>query len=109
RVVTMAVPPTLAVGQGLFAYDQLRRSWYTYSFQLPLADDVVRMDGLACLDRLWADWSPGYDGAEDLARVKESLRDPANVAAALAHYPSAFEATRTDPALDADEAAANRL
>jgi pimeloyl-ACP methyl ester carboxylesterase len=43
-----------------------------------------RRDGL--LDRLWQDWSPGYDAAEDLARAKESLRHPANLTAAISYY-----------------------
>jgi pimeloyl-ACP methyl ester carboxylesterase len=47
----------------------------------------------AFLDRLWQDWSPGYDVAENLARVKESLRQPANLTAAISYY--------RDPAIDA--------
>jgi pimeloyl-ACP methyl ester carboxylesterase len=38
------------------------------------------------LDRLWRDWSPGFDGAEFLALAKESLRQPANLAAAISYY-----------------------
>jgi pimeloyl-ACP methyl ester carboxylesterase len=41
---------------------------------------------MSFLDRLWHEWSPGYDAGEDLARVKESLRDPANLAAAIGYY-----------------------
>ena len=36
--------------------------------------------------QLWRDWSPGFDAAEELALVKPSLRDPANLAAALGYY-----------------------
>ena len=43
-------------------------------------------DQMAFLDRLWQDWSPGYDAAEALARAKESLRQPANLAAAISYY-----------------------
>jgi pimeloyl-ACP methyl ester carboxylesterase len=32
------------------------------------------------------DWSPGYDATEDLARVKECLRQPANLTAAISYY-----------------------
>src|SRR5690606_39400056 len=52
----------------------------------PLAELAVPADDLAFVDRLWAEWSPGYDATEDLPRVKESLRDPANLAAALGYY-----------------------
>jgi pimeloyl-ACP methyl ester carboxylesterase len=86
RVVGMAVPPAGAMGQGFLSYDQLRRSWYMFFFQHPLADVVVPLDDLAFVDRLWADWSPGYDAADDLPRVKDALRDPANLAAALGYY-----------------------
>ena len=30
-------------------------------------------DDYAFIDRLWADWSPGYDGTWDVAQVKEAL------------------------------------
>jgi pimeloyl-ACP methyl ester carboxylesterase len=46
----------------------------------------VASDGMSFLDRLWQDWSPGYPAGEDLARVKESLREPGNLAAAIGYY-----------------------
>jgi pimeloyl-ACP methyl ester carboxylesterase len=91
RVVAMAVPPLPVAGRILFTYEQLRRSFYVFLFQTPLADLVVPMDDLAFIERLWADWSPGYDGSEDVARVKESLRAPENLSAALAYYRSMFD------------------
>ena len=36
---------------------------------------------------------PGYDAAEDLARVKESLRQPANLQAAISYYRDPASAT----------------
>ena len=86
RVVTMAVPPSGAVAGGFMQYRQLKKSWYMFFFQHGLSDVVVGMDDLAFIDGLWADWSPGYDGAEDVAHVKDALRDPANLAAALGYY-----------------------
>ena len=86
RLVTLAVPPTGAVAQSFFSYDQLHRSWYMFFFQHPLAEMAVPLDDLAFLDRLWADWSPGYDAREDLVHVKAALRDPANLAAAIGYY-----------------------
>ena len=56
------------------------------SSSTPLADMAVPMDDLAFIDRLWADWSPGYDATEDLPHVKDALRDPANLAAAIGYY-----------------------
>jgi pimeloyl-ACP methyl ester carboxylesterase len=100
RVVTMAVPPAGAVAGGFLSYAQLKRSWYMFFFQHGLADVVVGMGDLAFLDGLWADWSPGFDGSEDLAHVKDCLRDPANLAAALGYYRATLGGVGVDPALD---------
>jgi pimeloyl-ACP methyl ester carboxylesterase len=88
RVVTLAVPPR-ALDPVLFGdYQQLKRFFYLFLFRDPLlrAEAVVAADGMAFLDRLWRDWSPGYDATEDLARVKECLRQPANLTAAIGYY-----------------------
>jgi pimeloyl-ACP methyl ester carboxylesterase len=89
---------------GFTSYDQLRRSWYMFFFQSPLADATVAADDLAFLDRLWADWSPGYDPSDDLPAVKHALRDPANLAAALGYYRATLGAGPTDPSLDEPQA-----
>jgi pimeloyl-ACP methyl ester carboxylesterase len=105
RVVTAAVPPAGALASGFTSYDQLRRSWYMFFFQHPLADLVTPADDLAFIDRLWQDWSPGYDATEDLELLKPSLRDPANLAAALGYYRATLGTTAPDPALEAEQAA----
>ncbi len=105
RLVTAAVPPPATVAQGFLTYDQLRRSWYMFFFQSPFAEMVVPMDDMAFIDRLWSDWSPGYDAAEDLVAVKESLKDPANLAAAIAYYRATIGTGERHPDLDAVEAA----
>lgn len=86
RVVVAAVPPPATVAEAFFSYDQLHRSWYMFFFQSPLAELAVPMDDLAFIDRLWQDWSPGFDGREDAARAKDALRDPANLLAAIGYY-----------------------
>ena len=91
RLVTLAVPPA-SLDPVLFSdYEQLKRFFYLFLFRDPLgfADALVASDQMSFLDRLWHDWSPGYDAGEDLARVKESLRDPANLAAAIGYYRAA--------------------
>ena len=90
RLVTLGVPPA-SLDPVLFSdYEQLRRFFYLFLFRDPLgfADALVASDRMSFLDRLWHDWSPGYDAGEDLARVKESLREPANLAAAIGYYRS---------------------
>src|SRR6476660_873128 len=91
RLVTLAVPPA-SLDPVLFSdYEQLKRFFYLFLFRDPLGfgDALVASDQMSFLDRLWHDWSPGYDAGEDLARVKESLRDPANLAAAIDYYRAA--------------------
>jgi pimeloyl-ACP methyl ester carboxylesterase len=87
RVVGMAVPPGGAMGLAFLTNpDQLKRSWYMFFFQHPLADMVVPADDLAFIDMIWEDWSPGYDASADLPTVKAALADPSNLAAALGMY-----------------------
>ena len=90
RVVTMAVAPVAALGPVLLSYDQLKRSFYVWLFQTPLAEMAVGSDGMAFLGRLWDDWSPGYDNSWDLSRVKEALAEPERQAAAIAYYRAMF-------------------
>jgi pimeloyl-ACP methyl ester carboxylesterase len=106
RVVAAAVPPQAAIAEAFFSYDQLQRSWYMFFFQSPLADMAVPIDDLAFIDRLWADWSPGYEATEDLAHVKDCLRDPANLTAALGYYRATIGNGARSPELDALEASA---
>jgi pimeloyl-ACP methyl ester carboxylesterase len=105
RVVTGAVPPVGAIGMKLFTYDQLKRSFYIFVFQSPLAELAVGADELAFIDRLWGDWSPGYDATEDVPAVKDALRDPANLAAAIGYYRAMMGTTPADPAYAAQQAA----
>lgn len=107
RVVTMAVPPAGAVAGGFMTYEQLKKSWYMFFFQHGLSDVVVGMGDLAFIDGLWADWSPGYDGSEDLPHVKDALRDPTNLAAALGYYRATLGGIGLDPALDAVQNSGN--
>jgi pimeloyl-ACP methyl ester carboxylesterase len=97
RVVALAVPPSATIAAQFLEYDQLRRSWYIYFFQSPLAELAVPANDLEFIDRLWADWSPGFDASEDLPRAKAAIRDPANLAAALAYYRQFFGGGTPDP------------
>jgi pimeloyl-ACP methyl ester carboxylesterase len=109
KVVGAAVPPGGAVGRAFLDYGQLRKSWYMFFFQHPLSDIVVPLDDLAFIDRLWADWSPGYDASEDLPRVKAALRDPAHLSAALGYYRATLGNGPTSPDFDAAQAATGQM
>ena len=86
RLVTIGVPP-LALDERLFA-DPAQRERFAYLFLLktPDAQDVVAADDMAFIDRLWRDWSPGYDATEDLRHAKACLRAPHHLAAAIDYY-----------------------
>jgi len=90
RVVAGAVPPTGAMASAFFDYDQIKRSFYIFFFQTPLAEMVVSMNDLEFIQRLWDDWSPGYANKEDVAYVKDALRDSANLSAAIGFYRAIF-------------------
>lgn len=93
RLVTLAIPPLSMDAQLFTDFDQLRRFFYMFLFTQPVAEEVVAADEMAFLDRLWEEWSPGYDAAEDLAPVKNSLRDRANLSAAIGYYRAALGAS----------------
>jgi pimeloyl-ACP methyl ester carboxylesterase len=109
RVVAMAVPPGPALMSGFLSYDQIRRSFYMYFFQTPLADFVVPMNDLEFIARLWEDWSPGYDATTDVAAVRESLGASENLQAALGYYRATISGVGVDPALDKEQAAGGQI
>jgi pimeloyl-ACP methyl ester carboxylesterase len=105
RVATAAVPPLGALASAMLTFDQLRRSWYIFFFQNALADIAVGMDDLEFIARLWQDWSPGYDGAEDVAHVRDAIGDPERLAAAIGYYRAMFQPDLQVPELAAQQAA----
>ncbi len=100
-VVGMAVPPGPAVGLAFMNnLAQIKHSWYMFFFQHALSDLVVAANDHAFIDMLWSDWSPGFDGSVDIAHVKDCLREPANLAAALGYYRATLGDGKRDPALE---------
>ena len=94
RIVTIAVPPlsvflepilrpsTLPRSIGKMAR-QARLSWYIGFQQLPGVSERVLP---RVIEKLWADWSPGYDASEDLVHVADALSGPGRRTAALRYY-----------------------
>jgi pimeloyl-ACP methyl ester carboxylesterase len=99
RVVTLAIPPLVLTSQALVNYDQLRLFWYQFFFQLPLAEQVVAGGDFAFIDRLWADWSPGFEPGQELEHAKAALRPEGHLTAALGYYRALYDPTRHDPEL----------
>ena len=86
RAVIMNVPPFAVFGKYGSQYEQIKRSFYFWFFQMSISDVIVPRGDLAFIDGLWADWSPGYDASDDLGHVKSCLGDPANLRAAMGYY-----------------------
>jgi pimeloyl-ACP methyl ester carboxylesterase len=106
RAVAMSVPLVPGGGLEVVTPGQMRRSWYSFLFQVADVDDVlaiVAADELRLVADLWADWSPAYDGSEDVARVRDALAPEGCLGAAVSYY-------RQNPttAPDADGGAAGR-
>lgn len=101
KLVTAAVPYGAQVATAFMtSYDQQRRSWYMFFFQTPFADVALAHDDFAFLERLWRDWSPGWDfPAEEMAALKETFRQPGVASAALGYYRAMLDPSRQDPAL----------
>ena len=109
KVVAMAVPPGPALMSGFLSYDQIQRSFYMYFFQTPLADFVVPMDDMEFIARLWKDWSPGFDGAQDVEHVREALGSGENLAAALGYYRATFSPETHDAKYAAEQSATGQI
>jgi pimeloyl-ACP methyl ester carboxylesterase len=86
--VAASVPPTDdSIDAGSLA--QLRRSWYSFLFQLPdigVPERIAAADDLALIEMLWHDWSPGLDAPEEIAHAKDALRPAGHLRAAISYY-----------------------
>lgn len=103
RLVTLAVPPTSALGQAMFGYRQLKRSFYIWFIQqVGLAEVALAAPGF--WESLWADWSPGYDSTEDIAWLRQSVTE-ASIPGIICPYRAAFDPEFNDPDAQAETAA----
>lgn len=99
KLVAMSVPEGGRLGAAMIADPvQQKRSWYMYFFQMPIAEAALAADDFALVDRLWADWSPGYRlAAEDREALIAMFRQPGVPAALLAYYRQAFNPALSKP------------
>lgn len=91
---SLAIPPPGGMGRAVLRHPrQMRKSWYMMFFQLRgLADRVLARNDFAFVEKLWRDWSPGWHWpAANMARVKETFRQPGVPQAALGYYRCLFE------------------
>ena len=86
KLITIAVP--LGMSRYLItSLEQQRRSWYMFLFQMAFAETAVAQGKFLFLERLWQDWSPGWQyPSEEIAEVKATFQKPGVLQAALNYY-----------------------
>jgi pimeloyl-ACP methyl ester carboxylesterase len=87
--VTESVPPPAGFSIEAISSAQLRRSWYSFLFQLPdvsVPEHLARKDDLALIDSLWTDWSPGLEAPDEIRCAKDALTPPGRLRAAIGYY-----------------------
>ncbi len=93
KCVTLAVPPPGAMGSAfLTSPEQWKRSWYVWFFGTPVADIAFPGGDFAIVDRLWADWSPGYTPDPKFIRTLKDCFAADNGQAAMGYYRDSFHA-----------------
>lgn len=103
HLVTLAVPPSAAIGESMFSYPQLRRSFYIWFIQqVGIAEVALLRPGF--WEQLWADWSPGYDAEQDISWLREHVTAE-NIAAVINPYRATFNPQFADPEASAEELA----
>ncbi len=109
KLATMAVPHQGALmARFLNSPEQLKRSWYIFFFQTPLAELIVPGNDFAIIDMLWRDWSPGLvPDPAFMRQLKDTLAAPGSTAAAISYYQAMLGTKPGDPTLDAVQSAGN--
>ncbi|MFA1545842.1 alpha/beta fold hydrolase [Actinomadura chokoriensis] len=108
KVVAMSVPPVSVMATAFFDYEQLKRSFYIFVFQTPLAEMALDR---AFVEGLWRDWSPadGRDHAVDVDHVMDCLATPANVEAAIGYYRAMLDPSRLIARYASEQQAASAI
>ena len=88
KLITAAVPYGTKFFEALVInYAQQRRSWYMFFFQTAIAEAAVSFNDFAFLEKVWADWSPGWKWApEDMEALKRCFRAKGTLEAAIGYY-----------------------
>ncbi|MDR3655384.1 MAG: alpha/beta hydrolase [Mycobacterium sp.] len=107
RLVTLAVPPTPALGASIFSYAQLKRSFYIWFIQQAGLAEVTLLEP-GFWESLWGDWSPGYDAHDDISWLRQYVTSE-TIAGVIAPYRASFNPEFADPAAQAEAAAAISL
>jgi pimeloyl-ACP methyl ester carboxylesterase len=101
KLINIAIPRGPAMRNSFIANpQQQRRSWYIFFFQMPYAEAAVAHNNFAFIERLWQDWSPGWQyPAAEMDSVKATLQKPGVLKAALSYYRHTFGSFNLDSTL----------
>jgi pimeloyl-ACP methyl ester carboxylesterase len=100
KLITVAVPYGNRFFEALVTnYAQQRRSWYMFFFQTAIAEAAVSFNDFAFLEKMWADWSPGWKwAAEDMEALKRCFRAKGTLEAAIGYYRATLGPALRSPA-----------
>ena len=105
RAIAAAVMPGPVAAAAFFSYDQLKLSWYMFFQLTAMADAFVPLNNYSYIERLWQDWSPGFDGGADIAAFTDCMASPDNLTAALSYYRHTLVPELQDSRLDVAQGA----
>lgn len=107
RLVLLAVPPIPALlADKKLLLRQAPSSWYTLVNQIPWLPEAVLG---RFVPLLWSRWSPGYDAAEDLRYLWQSLNSRARRTAAVRYYRANAQPWRRQSAYRPEQRAAMKV
>jgi pimeloyl-ACP methyl ester carboxylesterase len=96
-LVSMALPHPAVAGAALTGdWEQRKRSWYMWFFQLAVLPElVVPSNDFEFVSRLWEEWSPGHTpDATAMTALKATLAAPGVLEAALGYYRQTIDFAR---------------
>jgi pimeloyl-ACP methyl ester carboxylesterase len=100
RAVTIAIGHPGGVTRVLERPDVLHHIFHFWLFQIPgFSEQAVRNNDFAMIDYLWKLWSPGFEDADHVKRVKETMGQPGVVEASLGYYRAMLTFPLTHPEL----------
>lgn len=88
HLITFAVPKAVNWINAFISHpEQQRLSWYIYFFLMPFAPTAVVYNNFSFINRIWEQWSPGWNCPEEhLQKIKEVFKKPGVTTAILKYY-----------------------
>lgn len=71
RIVIQGLPPFPVLAPMFTDYQHIKRAFHFWWLQMPYSELAYSAYDYAIVDRLWADYSPGYDGTAEAAEHRK--------------------------------------